>query len=71
MEGSVYVLTNPAMPNMIKIGKMERIVELRLTDLYSTNGYLPFKCEYATKVKDLDKTEESLHAAFSPNRVNP
>ena len=36
MEGSVYVLTNPAMPNMVKIGKTTRDVELRLADLYST-----------------------------------
>ena len=32
MEGSVYVLTNQAMPNMVKIGKTTRDVELRLAD---------------------------------------
>ena len=42
MEGSVYVLTNPAMPNMVKIGKTTRDVELRLADLYSTGVPLPF-----------------------------
>ena len=47
MEGSVYVLTNPAMPNMVKIGKTTRDVELRLADLYSTGVPLPFECEYA------------------------
>ena len=57
MEGSVYVLTNPAMPNMVKIGKTTRDVELRLADLYSTGVPLPFECEYAAKVKDVDKTE--------------
>ena len=35
MEGSVYVLTNPAMPNMVKIGKTTRNVELRLVDIYN------------------------------------
>ena len=51
MEGSVYVLTNPAMPNMVKIGKTTRDVELRLADLYSTGVPLLFECEYAAKVK--------------------
>ena len=71
MEGTVYVLTNPAMPNMIKIGKTTRNVELRLSDLYSTGVPLPFECEYAAKVKDVDKTEKAFDTAFSPNRVNP
>jgi len=71
MEGAVYVLTNPAMPNMVKIGKTTRNVELRLADLYSTGVPLPFECEYAAKVKDVDKTEKAFHTAFSPNRVNP
>ena len=71
MEGSVYVLTNPAMPNMVKIGKTTKDVELRLADLYSTGVPLPFECEYAAKVKDVDKTEKAFHTAFEPSRVNP
>ena len=71
MEGSVYVLTNPAMPNMLKIGKTTRDVELRLSDLYSTGVPLPFECEYAAKVIDIDKTEKTFPNAFSPNRINP
>ena len=71
MEGSVYVLTNPAMPNMVKIGKTTRNVELRLADLYSTGVPLPFECEYAAKVRDVDKTEKAFHTAFEPSRVNP
>ena len=64
MEGTVYVLTNPAMPNMVKIGKTTRDVELRLADLYSTGVPLPFECEYAAKVNNVDKTEKDLKAVF-------
>ena len=32
-EGIVYVLTNPAMPGMVKIGKTGREVEARLNNL--------------------------------------
>tara|TARA_Y100001933_G_C18926215_1_gene533287 strand:- start:427 stop:1041 length:615 start_codon:yes stop_codon:yes gene_type:complete len=70
-EGTVYVLTNPAMPGMVKIGKTIRDVSLRLADLYSTGVPLPFECAYAALVKDVDKTEKAFHAAFEPDRVNP
>ena len=70
-EGTVYVLTNPAMPGMVKIGKTTRDVSLRLADLYSTGVPLPFECAYAALVKDVDKTEKAFHAAFEPDRVNP
>ena len=70
-EGIVYVLTNSAMPGMVKIGKAGRQVETRLSDLYSTGVPLPFECEYAAKVDDMDKVEKAFHNAFGPNRVNP
>ena len=70
-EGTVYVLTNPAMPGMVKIGKTIRDVSLRLADLYSTGVPLPFECAYAALVKDVDKTEKAFHTAFEPSRVNP
>ena len=71
MEGTVYVLTNPAMPDVVKIGKTTRNVELRLADLYSTGVPLPFECAYAARVKDVDRTEKAFHTAFEPSRVNP
>ena len=71
MEGNVYVLTNPAMPDLVKIGKTTRDVSLRLADLYTTGVPLPFECKYAAKVKDVDKTEKAFHTAFEPSRVNP
>ncbi len=70
-EGTVYVLTNPSMPGMVKIGKTTRDVSFRLADLYSTGVPLPFECEYAALVKDVDETEKAFHIAFHPNRVNP
>ena len=70
MEGTVYVLTNPAMPDLVKIGKTTRDVQLRLADLYTTGVPYPFECEYAAKVTDLDKTEKAFHIAFKDKRVN-
>ena len=70
-EGVVYVLTNPAMPGLVKIGKTGRGVETRLNDLYTTGVPLPFECAYAARVADMDKVEKAFHNAFGPYRVNP
>lgn len=72
MEGIIYILTNPIMPGIIKIGKTnQEDVKLRMAQLYSTGVPLPFDCEYAAKVKNIDDVERALHTAFSPDRVNP
>ena len=64
-EGIVYVLTNPAMPKLVKIGKTGRGVETRLNDLYTTGVPLPFECAYAARMEDMDKVEKAFHGNFS------
>lgn len=71
--GYVYVLSNPVMPNLVKIGMTEREnLDKRLKELYSTGVPVPFECEYACRVnkEDCAKIEKALHTAFAPNRVN-
>ena len=70
-EGIVYVLTNPAMLCMVKIGKTGREVEARLNDLYTRGVPLPFECANAARVADMDKVEKAFHNVFCPYRVNP
>ena len=70
-EGIVYVLTNPAMPGIVKIGKTSRGMSARLNELYSTGVPLPFECAYASRVEDESKVERAFHQAFGPYRVNP
>lgn len=71
-EGIVYVLSNEAMPGLIKIGLTKRDeLEARLNQLYSTGVPLPFTCEYACRVKDCKAVENALHTAFTKDRVNP
>jgi hypothetical protein len=68
----VYVLTNPAMPNLVKIGwTSESDANARIAQLYSTGVPVPFKLDYACKVANGNEVEKALHIAFSPNRVNP
>lgn len=71
-EGIVYVLTNAAMPGLVKIGMTSRaLVELRMAELWSTGVPVPFECAFAGKVLDARKVEKAFHTAFGPQRINP
>ena len=43
-NGIVYVLTNPAMPGIVKIGRTQSDLGSRLSQLYSTGVPVPFEC---------------------------
>jgi hypothetical protein len=67
----VYVLTNPAMPGLVKIGRTSyEDASGRIAQLYSSGVPFPFKLEFACKVENPDEVERALHLAFAPNRVN-
>ena len=72
-SGIVYVLTNDAMPQMVKIGRTSgEGVERRVAELSRATGVpLPFKVAVARVVYDARVVERALHVAFSPDRVNP
>jgi len=68
----IYVLTNPAMPGLVKIGKTTQLeVEERMKQLYGTGVPVPFDCAFACQVKDATEVEKALHFAFGNNRINP
>lgn len=69
--GIVYVLTNPAMPDLVKIGMTNRnSVDARLKELFNTSVPVPFECAYACKVMDCGMVEKALHLAFHPYRIH-
>ena len=65
----VYVLTNEAMPGIIKIGLTTSPIESRMLQLDTTGVPLPFECNYATRVDDQKRVEKALHEAFGDHRV--
>ena len=74
MPNIVYVLTNPAMPGIVKIGMTDKNdVQDRMKDLYTTGVPLPFECAIARQLDDVEaaRLEGALHRAFGPSRVNP
>ncbi len=71
-DSLVYVLTNEAMPGLVKIGITAADDPIdRANQLYSTGVPLPFDVEFAARVGDASAVERALHNAFRHNRVNP
>lgn len=71
--GIVYLLTNPVMPGLVKIGMTaQEDIDKRMKELYTTGVPVPFECQFACKVKKSDcvKIEKALHTAFEPQRIN-
>lgn len=72
-KGYVYVATNPAMPDLVKIGSTSQDdPQSRISSLFNTSVPAPFEMVYAASVSsDPAAVEQALHAAFAPQRVHP
>jgi T5orf172 domain len=65
----VYILTNEAMPEYVKIGFTHGSVEERIKQLDRTGVPLPFEVYYAATVGDAEKEERWLHSIFADRRA--
>ena len=70
MTQYVYAFSNPAFPDLLKIGKTID-PNRRLRDLSSTGVPAPFECMGLFEVKDMHKAESALHLALDSDRFNP
>ena len=66
--GIVYVLSNPAFDNYVKVGRTIDL-EQRLKQLDNTSVPLPFRCVFAVEVDDEVAVERLVHQAFADMRV--
>lgn len=70
MFGYIYILSNPYMPGIVKIGMTERDPNERISELSSATGVpASFILEYSLFVPDLEMAEKEIHIALSGNRV--
>lgn len=67
--GVVYILTNEAMPEFVKIGFTLGNVADRVRQLDRTGVPLPFEIYYAATVDDAEKEEKWLHSIFADRRA--
>lgn len=70
MAEVVYVLTNEAMPGIVKIGCTQSDLATRVRSLFQTGVPLPFEVFYACEVADCRFVERQLHDAFGDHRVS-
>lgn len=68
--GFVYVLTNPAYPGLVKIGKTTREPRLRARELSKPTGVpKPFKVFHQARTSDCSTVETLVHKALKLFRV--
>jgi hypothetical protein len=69
---TVYVLTNPAMPGLVKIGfTSQDDAKCRIDQLYTTGVPVPYEIAYACRIENAAELEKAFHTAFAPHRINP
>lgn len=72
MSEYVYVLSNPAMPDLAKVGRTTNDPRQRVANLSAATGVpLPFELELVIEVADATVYESALHNLLEGSRVNP
>jgi len=70
IPGYVYVLVNPCMPGLIKIGRTLRDSRTRARELSSTGVPMPFQVAFELFSEDHQKLEVMMHQALADFRVD-
>lgn len=68
-NGYVYVLSNPAMPNLLKIGYTDRDVDERVEELNSTGVPVPFEIEAIFGSPNAYEDEQAIHSMLAQHRL--
>lgn len=69
MAGWVYIISNKAMPDILKIGYTERTPYIRAYELYNTGCPYPYKVDYAIYVDRPYEVEQKAHELQRENNV--
>lgn len=70
--GSVYILTNEGMPNLVKIGYTQRTAEDRAKELYEkiTGVPMPFQVAHEESCENPQELETLIHNELKTSRPN-
>jgi hypothetical protein len=70
VSGYIYVLSNPSMKDLLKIGLSTRSVQERIAELSSATGVpTPFELEAYFVSSDPEAHEQQIHTALAEYRV--
>lgn len=67
--GFVYILTNPSMPKLIKVGRTFRDSKARAKELHSTGVPTPFEVIFEIFSEEHEALEDKLHELIDDFRV--
>ena len=69
MSEFVYILTNPSIPDLVKIGRTTNLKK-RMRSLSSHSGVpVPFECYYCCEVENSKEVENRLHVGLGDPRI--
>lgn len=68
--GFVYVLTNAAMPSVVKLGRTARDPVSRCDELFNTSVPVPFEVHFAVYCDNASQIERLMHERLDALRVN-
>ncbi len=72
MSSTIYVLSNPAMPETVLIGySRKENISGEIADLYTASVPAPFKCELAASVENAREVLALIHSIFANARISP
>jgi len=66
MSEFIFILTNPSIPNVVKIGSASSLNIL----FDSLNDSTPFKCYFVCMVEDMEFTVQKIYDGFSDCRIH-
>ncbi|OQY75918.1 MAG: hypothetical protein B6D44_00600 [Ignavibacteriales bacterium UTCHB2] len=70
-NGYIYILSNPVMSGLIKIGYTLRDVQSRVKELSSSTSIpVPFEIEYYCLTRDVEELEKEIHFRLGKYRQN-
>ncbi|QHQ18786.1 GIY-YIG nuclease family protein [Pectobacterium parmentieri] len=70
IPGYVYILVNPSMPGLIKIGRTLRDSRLRARELSSTGIPTPFQVAFELFAEQHETLEARIHCELADNPTN-
>jgi len=70
VKGYIYVLTNPAMPGLVKIGRSIHGGKKRAEQLDCTAVPLPFEVFFEMTFTELEEAELAIHEDLAQHRIN-
>jgi hypothetical protein len=70
MKGWIYILKNPALGGMHKIGFTKKDPKERSAELSNTSIPFEFEILYSALVEDAERVEQTLHKALNEYRIN-